>query len=245
MRLAALVLVLGLACNGDKHISVGAAASLRSAMPELAAAFEKQTGMHVDVRFGSSDVLAKQVRDGAVLDALIVADETVLDPALFSSHKTIATNPIVLVGPAGTDTDFSRLASLPGSAKIAIGDPASVPVGRYARQYLQQIGSWDALQARLAKGGDAAGVLALAQSGSALVAIVYKSDASAGVPLVILDAPTNAPVAHISIDVVTRSRHADAAGDFAKFLTSPAAQQILAHHDLGPATTTAPGAKLD
>jgi molybdate transport system substrate-binding protein len=250
MRLAALALVSLAACNGDKpHLAVGAAASLRSAMPELAAAFEKQTGTVIDLRYGSSDVIAKQAHDGAALDAVILADESALDPALIASRQVIATNPIVLVGPAGTDTDFTRLAALPGGAKIAIGDPKSVPVGRYARTYLQELGTWDALQPQLALGGDAAAVLALAQSGTAKVAIVYKSDATTAAPLVMLDAPAGVPVANVAVDVLAKARHKSAAESFARFLMTPEAQKVLAAHQLSspapPVTTKKPPDQMD
>jgi molybdate transport system substrate-binding protein len=235
MKLSWLALLFVAACGKPpNHVSVGAAASLRSAMPELVAAFEKQTGTRVDVRFGPSDALAKQVKDGASIDALVVADETVLDPSLVAVREVIATNPIVLIGPPSTQASFATLTSLPGSAKIAIGDPKAVPIGRYARSYLQQLGSWDALQPRLALGGDAAGVLALAQSGTAQVAIVYRSDASNAAPLVILDAPTDAPVARIGVDVISTAHHRQEAESFARFLMTPAAQAILASHQLAP-----------
>lgn len=237
MKLAALALIALAACHRDKpRVSIGVAASLRGAMPELVTAYESQTGTHVDVRFGSSDALAQQVRENASLDALVLADDGVLDAELAATRQVIATNPIVLVGPAGTASDFEHLASLPGGAKLAIGDPASVPVGRYARLYLQQLGNWDALQPRLALGGDAAAVLALAQSGTALVAIVYRSDAAQAAPLVVLDAPAAAPVAKISVDVLASSHHRSAADSFAHFLLTPEAQAILAAHQLSPPT---------
>lgn len=226
-----LVLLVLAACSREKpHVAVGAAASLRTAMPDLVSAFESRGGSRVDVTFGSSDALAKQARAGAAFDALILADEGVLDPALVASRHVVAANPIVLVGPPQTDTNFARLASLPEADRIAIGDPKSVPVGRYARTYLQQLGSWDALQPRLVLGGDAAGVLALALKGTTRVAIVYRSDAAQAAPLVILDAPARAPVAHITVDVLA---HRDGAA-FAAFLVSPEAQKILAAHQLAP-----------
>ena len=237
MKLAALALVALAGCHGDKpRLAIGAAASLRSAMPELVAAYEKQTGTHVDVRFGASDALAKQVHDGASLDVLVLADDGVLDADLAATRQVIATNPIVLVGPAGSAADFAHLADLPGGAKIGIGDPASVPIGRYARQYLQQLGSWDALQPRLALGGDAAAVLALAQSGKAQVAIVYRSDAAEAAPLVVLDAPEDVPVAKLAVDVLAASHHRNAADSFARYLMTPEAQAVLAAHALSPPT---------
>jgi molybdate transport system substrate-binding protein len=242
LALIALVALVALAaCHDDNpHLSIGAAASLRSAMPELVAAFEKQTGTHVDVRFGSSDALAKQVHDGAALDVLVLADEGVLDSELAAARHIIATNPIVLVGPPGLATDFEHLDSLPAGARVAVGDPASVPIGRYARLYLQQVGSWDALQPRLLFGGDAAAVVALAQSGKAQVAIVYRSDGAQAAPLVILDAPTTVPVARIAVDVLASSHHRHAADGFASYLLTPDAQAILATHELSPPTGPLP-----
>ncbi|HSD88897.1 MAG TPA: molybdate ABC transporter substrate-binding protein [Kofleriaceae bacterium] len=231
------VLLLLAACHRDEpRLSVGAAASLRTAMPEVVAAYEAKGGAHVDLLFGASDTLAKRLSAGAALDAVIVADEASLDDTLIAatSRRVIATNAIVLVGPAGSGIDFARLPSLPAEAKLAIGDPAIVPVGRYARSYLQELGSWDRLQPQLVLGGDVAGVLALAQKGTARVAIVYKSDATQAAPLVVLDEPANAPVARITAGAVASTSHRSEVDKFLAFLVSHEAQAILQSHALGP-----------
>ena len=236
-RLALALLFVIVGCHRDKpRLSIGAAASLRTAMPELAAAYEAQGGAPVALRFGASDALAKQLSAGAALDAVIVADESSLDDKLIvaTSRRVIATNAIVLVGPAGSGIDFAHLGALPQDAKLAIGDPATVPVGRYARSYLQELGSWEALQPRLVLGGDVAGVLALAQKGTARVAIVYKSDATLAAPLVVLDEPANAPVARITAGVVASTSHRSETDRFLAFLVSKEAQAILARHALAP-----------
>jgi len=132
----------------------------------------------------------------------------------------------VLAGPPGAAATFAALPALP-AGKIAIGDPAIVPAGRYARTYLRAIGAWDAVQPRLVYGGDVAGVVALAR-GPARVAIVYRTDVAP--PLVILDAPRDAPVARIVGGVVAASPHADGARAFLDFLASPDGQAVLERH---------------
>jgi molybdate transport system substrate-binding protein len=236
----AIVLVLG-ACNRDKaRVSVGVAASLRHAMPELVTEYEKQAEIEIDVTYGASDVLAEQATRGAALDALVLAEAASLDRLIgagtvaSASRRVIATNRIVLVGPVGADVKFSTLAALHDTTKIAVGDPATVPAGRYAKEYLEQLGEWTSLEPNLIYGGDVAGVLALAKQGRARVAVVYRTDVGAAAPLVVLDEPADAPTASIVAGVATHSSHAALARGFAEFLASERGHQILAKHGFAP-----------
>ncbi len=241
MKLVALLLVL-VACGREPtHVSVGVAASLRHAMPELVEQYRKSSGIPIDVTYGASDVLAEQVERGAALDALVLADAGALDALIAAnsitaaSRRVVATNRIVLIGPADSRLTFASLLSLPDDAKIAIGDPATVPAGRYAQRYLETLGEWDALQPHLVFGGDVAGVLALAKQGRARVAVVYRTDARGAAPLVVLDEPADAPTTSVVAGIATHSRHAAAARAFGDFLLSTDGQQILARHGFGPA----------
>ena len=240
MRLLAVLALVGVACGREPaRISIGAAASLRHVMPDLVAAYRKQTGVAVGITYGASDMLAADVDHGAAFDALVLADAVALDRldaargVAAGSRRSVATNTIVLVGPVGADVKFAGLARLHTGTTIAIGDPATVPVGRYARQYLESIGAWPAVQDQLVYGGDVAGVLALAKQGRTRLAIVYRTDAAAAAPLVILDAPSDAPTASIVAAIVARSRHAADARAFSDFLVSAQGQQILARHGFG------------
>lgn len=240
MKLLVLVLAVA-ACGRDStHISVGAAASLRHAMPELVEQYRADSGIAVDVTYGASDILAAEVERGAALDALVLAERAELDRLIganaiaANSRRVVATNVIVLVGPAGSKHTFTSLATLPETMKVAVGDPTTVPAGRYARQYLERLGVWPALQPHLVLGGDVAGALALARQGRAQLAIVYRTDAQAAAPLAIVDAPADAPVASVVAGIATHSRHASAARAFADFLASSRGQQILARHGFAP-----------
>jgi molybdate transport system substrate-binding protein len=234
MKLAVVALALVACSREPTRISVGAAASLRHAMPELVAAFKQAHGIDVAVTYGASDTLAADVERGAAFDAIALADgaavDKLADRIVADTRRTVATTTIVLVGPAGAELKFSSLAKLHAGTTIAIGDPATVPAGRYARQYLESLGVWSALQDQLVFGGDVAGVLALAKQGRARLAIVYRTDAVVAAPLVILDAPADAPTASIVSAVAARSHHAGDARAFCAFLASPQGQNILADH---------------
>lgn len=216
MKLLVLIALL-CACSSDKpaRVGVGAATVMRHAMPALVAAYRAQTGARVDVVYGASDTLV----DRAGIDVLVLADDK-----LSTRPTPIATTSIVLVGPAGAP---HRFANLGDGGVISIGDPATVPAGRYARTYLEKLGIWTTVEPRLVYGGDVLGVLALAQRGTSHVAIVYATDVEDAAPLTVLDRAADGPVVRIGASVP----HESAAGtSFITFLTSPKARTILAQH---------------
>jgi len=220
VRIPPVALAFVVACGGDAapRVSVGAATVLRHAMPELTAEYERSNGVHIDAVYGASDTLAARKPD-----VLVLADETKL-----TKPTEIATTIMVLVGPA--DAAY-RCSNLLDSEVVAIGDPASVPAGRYARDYLTTLGIWDAVQPRLVYGGDVLGVLAQAQKGTSHVAIVYATDVEDAAPLVVLDRAINGPVVHIAAAVASKVQ---AGATFVTWLTSPPAQKILAKHGFSP-----------
>jgi molybdate transport system substrate-binding protein len=240
VKLVALAVVLIGCGRNPTHVTVGAAASLRHAMPELIEQYRAASGVAIDVTYGASDTLANEVERGAAIDALVLADGGELDRLIGTrtitadSRRAIATNTIVLVGVAGSKQTFQSLATLPEPSKLAVGDPTTVPAGRYARQYLERLGTWATLEPRLVFGGDVAGVLALAKQGRAALAIIYRTDARTAKPLVILDEPADAPVASVVAGIATHSTHADSARGFVDFLASARGQQILARHGFAP-----------
>ena len=107
--------------------------------------------------FAGSGVLVQQLAQGAPVDVLATADEdsmnqaAALDLIVASSREDFAGNRLVLVQPQASTLPLRRLADLntPAVQRIALGQPESVPAGRYARQVLQQAGLWIALQPRL------------------------------------------------------------------------------------------------
>jgi molybdate transport system substrate-binding protein len=230
VKLLLVLLALVTACDRGNHarLAVGAAAVTRHAMPDLVARYHELTGNDVTVVYGASDRLAQQAND---LDVLVLAEPGAFAGAAASAPVPIATTSLVLLGPDRDELRFANLAT--NTDKLAIGDPGTVPVGRYARTFLQQLGAWDAVSSRLVLGGDVAGVLALAQRGTARAAIVYATDALDAAPLVILDRATGGPVVTIATAATIGTRAAAEARRFVEFLQSPDARTILRAHRFG------------
>ena len=223
MRLVALVIALA-ACgdHAASHVSVGAAAVMRHAMPELVARHTVLTGAKIDVIYGASDRLAAQAK---AFDVLVLADLKGFAGTSATAPVTIATTSLVLVG---VDRAVFRFANLRDEGVIALGDPKTVPAGRYARSYLESLGIWDVVAPRVVYAGDVAGTLVLAQRGTAHVAIVYASDAADAAPLVVLDRATDGPLVQVAAAATST-----AGASFVRFLASPDARAILARHGFG------------
>lgn len=195
--LAALLLLPGLA-RGQDAATVFAAASLTEALRALGAQWAAHGHPAPRLAFAASSALARQVEQGAPADLFLSADEPWADyleqRGLLApgSRRSALGNALVLVAPAGPALPVALargtdLAALLGPAgRIATGDPAHVPVGRYAQAALTWLGQWEALAPRLARADNVRAALLLVERGEAPFGIVYATDAaaSAGVRVV-------------------------------------------------------------
>lgn len=129
-----------------------------------------------------------------------------------------------------------RLQDAPG--RIAIGAPASVPAGAYARQVLERLALYETLQPRLVFGTNVRQVLDYVERGEAALGLVYRTDARAAGPRVRVLAVAR-PEWHAALEypaaVIAHSRNPDAAAQLVRLLATPAAQAALAAHGFIPA----------
>ena len=175
-------------------LTVLAAASLQDALRALEPAWQTAAPGRPPVRFAfaASSTLARQIEQGAPADLFMSADEPWMDYLAVRNlivPETRASplgNTLVLVTPAnsvatplqlGRGTDFTPLLG-PGG-RLAVGDPAHVPAGRYAQQALEWMGLWQALSPRLAPAENVRSALLLVERGEAPLGIVYATDARA------------------------------------------------------------------
>lgn len=190
---SALALVLPMTPSGTMAepaaVTVFAAASLSEAMQGASELFARQGGGKVRFSFAASSTLAKQIEAGAQAQIFLSADQHwmdyldkrgLLEPG--TRRATIA-NRLVLVVPADRAVTFDPgsasawLANLP-TGRIATGDPAHVPAGRYAQQALAKLGLWSQIEPRLARADNVRNALALVERGEAAAGIVYATDAA-------------------------------------------------------------------
>jgi molybdate transport system substrate-binding protein len=247
------------ACHkpGRVTLNVSAAASLQSAVTEIEAAYQS-TGATVDFtnNFGSSGTLARQIEQGAPADLFLSAatepmDElnaqSLIDP---QSSVNIVSNSLVLIAPRDSALkDFQSLTAKP-IRRIALGDPASVPAGKYARETLVALGLFDQLKPKLVFARDVRQALTYVETGNADAGLVYSTDAlSSSNVRVVATAPDSShdPIIYPAA-LLSRSpwRQKDIRSQpdraFFLFLLSPAGQEIFRKHgfEMAPSTMAAP-----
>ena len=171
-------------------LTVMAAASLTDSMKDISVAWEQAGHRPLRLSFGASSALARQIEQGAPVNVFASADEKWMDYLTERSliaadtRKSLLGNEVVLVVPAGQPRQitiapgFDLLGMLGADGRLAVGDPAHVPVGIYAAQALKTLGLWDAIVPRLARTEDVRGALRFVELGEAPVGIVYATDAA-------------------------------------------------------------------
>jgi molybdate transport system substrate-binding protein len=185
-----LGVVLGGSLSRAQEATVFAAASLTNAMEELGKQWQRQSGQAVRFSFAASSTLARQIEQGAPADIFVSADEEwmnyLAERNLIVADTRISalSNRLVLIVPADKPQPVDirngmDLAALLGRrGRIATGDPAHVPVGRYAQQALTNLGLWTQAEPRLARAENVRAAMAFVERGEAPVGIVYATDAA-------------------------------------------------------------------
>jgi molybdate transport system substrate-binding protein len=226
------------AARAQEALTVFAAASLTDAMRALGQDWATRGHAAPRFSFAASSALARQIEQGAPADLFMSADEDwmnyVQERNLIVNDTRISPvgNSLVLVSPTASArpvalTRETNLAALLGpGGRIATGDPAHVPVGRYAQAALTWMGQWDAIAPRLARADNVRAALLLVERGEAPFGIVYGTDAAAsqGVRVVgTFPAASHTPVTY-PFALTRRAAGNAQARAFLAFLTGPAAR---------------------
>lgn len=176
--------VYGMASAGN--LTVSAAASLTQAFKEIAQNFEKQNpGTKVLLNFGASGALLQQIVRGAPVDVFASADQETMNLAeqqgwiLASGRRNFVSNTLVLVQPIDSTVRLADLKDLTQTSvrKIAIGNPASVPVGRYTEHALRAANLWTTLLPKAVNTQNVRQSLDYVARGEVEAGFVYATDA--------------------------------------------------------------------
>lgn len=247
LRTKALLLAAGLAAltfgpparAESPGITVFAAASLTNALQDLGAAYTARTGVTVRFSFASSSAVARQIEAGAPADLFVSADTEWMDyleeRGLIdsASRKNLLTNRLVLIAPADLTIRFEIgpgfpiAAALGKDGRLALGDPAFVPAGRYAEAALRTLGVWDSLAGRLLPAENVRSALAFVARGEAPLGIVYRSDVAVEPRVRIVGpfpADSHPPIVYPVALVKDGNRQAQA---FLGFLTEDGAKAVF------------------
>jgi molybdate transport system substrate-binding protein len=223
-----------------QELTVFAAASLTDAMKDVSALWVQAGHPPLRLAFGSSSTLARQIDQGAPVNLFASADEKWMDflagkkLIVAETRKDLLGNDLVLVVPGDKaqhvtiDAAFDLLALLGPTGRLAVGDPAHVPVGMYAEQSLRKLALWDGIDQRLARTDDVRSGLLLVERGEAPAGIVYATDARISKGVVV--AGTFPDSSHDPISypfAVTTTGDTPEARALLIFLAGPAARAVF------------------
>ena len=239
-RLAAAVLVAATASAFAADLTVSAASSLTHAFKEIAQGYQAQyPDAHIALNFGASGALLQQIAKGAPVDVFASADQETMDLAekqglvAASDRRDFVRNTLVLITPADSKLVIRRLEDLgqPGIKRVAIGNPASVPVGRYTRHALEAAKLWTVLQAKAISTQNVRQSLDYVARGEVDAGFVYATDAALmkDKVTVAFEVPLDIAISY-PIATTTGSAHGEEARRFIGYVVSPAAQTILAKY---------------
>jgi molybdate transport system substrate-binding protein len=225
----------------NQSITMFAAASLKTALDDIAAQWRTETGTTARISYAASGPLAKQIEAGAPADIFVSADVAWMDYAAErklirpETRRNLLGNALVLVAPADStaqpieidaQTNFTALLGRDG--RLAMGEPKSVPAGAYAQKALTTLNLWDKVKDRIAQTQSVRAALIFVARGEAPLGIVYRSDAHAEPKVKVLGrfpASSHPPIVY-PIAMIAASMNPDAKA-FYDYLASPAASAIF------------------
>ena len=230
--------------GGQTKISVAAAASLQATFDdELIPLFEKENpGVTVEGTYASSGDLQQQIESGLDADVFFSAAtsnmDTLVDENLVDKDTVVdlLKNDVVLIMPKDSKLGIKGFKDITKADTIAIGDPESVPAGKYAKEILTNLGVYDEVEKKASLGASVTEVLSWVAEGSADAGIVYATDAQTEntngddkeVEIVATaeDSMMQTPVIY-PVGTVSSSAHKDEAKAFEDFLQTDEAKAIL------------------
>jgi molybdate transport system substrate-binding protein len=223
------------------ELVVFGAASLTNVLQDIGTAYTTQTGQHVSFSFAASSALARQIEAGTRADVFVSADEDwmdylqtrkLIDPR---TRHDIVMNRLVLIAPATSDIKLKiaphfALAAALGKERLATGDPGSVPVGRYARAALTNLGVWSEVSAHIVPAEDVRSALAFVARGETPLGIVYETDAMVEKRVRIVDIFPEDSHAPITYPVALVATAKAGAGRFVGYLKGPEGRAVFAKY---------------
>ena len=242
LRLSSVLLagMLGCARLAAGEITVFAAASLSDALREIAATYEKTTGDTVRLNLGASSLLARQIKEGAPADLFFSADEAKMDDLAraglidLTTRRSLLSNTLVVVVAADSALKLAAAQDLATTAvrRLALAEPATVPAGIYAREYLQKQDLWEAVVGKIVPTENVRAILAVVESGNVDAGIVYKTDALSSKKVrITYEVPRDeGPRISYPLAVIKDGGNPRGASRFLAWLTSPAGKSVFAKY---------------
>ena len=246
MILALFVLAFALTGCGSTQAKVdetsgtivfAAAASLKNVVDgEIIPAFNAEyPNIKVQPTYDASGKLQAQIEAGAAVDVFMSAATSNMEALktkgliLDGSVANLLENKLVLIVPVDSKLGLASFTDVVKADKIAIGDPASVPAGKYAQEALTSLKVWDQVSGKLSLGTNVTEVLNWVAAGSAQAGFVYSTDALSNAKVKVVAEAPEGSVSKVlyPVGIVKASVQQDAASKFVKFLQTKTALDLF------------------
>ncbi len=240
------MLFLGLAFHANaQEITVSAAASLTNAFIDIAKNFEKANPQHkVLLNFAGSGALLQQIAKGAPVDVFASADSFTMDQAsaqkliVENSRFDFVANSLVVISAVNSPIKLTQLKDLTKKEvqRLALGNPDSVPVGRYSKTVLEQAELWPALEHKIIQTQNVRQSLDYVARGEVGAGFVYATDAAlmADKVQVRFNVPTTEPILY-PVALTLYGKNNPVAQDFLVYLKSSQGLQVLKQYGFSAA----------
>jgi molybdate transport system substrate-binding protein len=222
----------------SRKVRVAAASDLARALTELGAEFERRTGIHPELSFGSSGQLAKQIEQGAPFFLFASANKACVDDVIAkgrcdaTSARDYARGRIVVWTATGKPAP-AKLEDLaqPQFRRIAIANPEHAPYGVAAKQALEHAGVWSQIADRVVLAENVQATMLYAKNGDADAAVVARSLAvgTDGGAVLRIDPALHAPLDQ-QLVVCGTGEEADAAHQLAAYIDSREGREVMARY---------------
>jgi molybdate transport system substrate-binding protein len=238
---AVLTLAVGTApaAAQGRDVLAFAAASLKNALDDIAAQWQRESGKKAAISYAASNTLIKQIEQGAPADIFISADLDWMDygqqKGLIKpdTRSNLLGNRLVLVAPKDSNISANirpgfDLAALLKGGRLAMGNVDAVPAGKYGKAALEKLGAWDGIKDKIAQAESVRAALLLVARGEAPLGVVYQTDAASDPTVKIVGTfPENTHPPIIYPIALTKESTSPDASAFLNFIRSPAARPIF------------------
>lgn len=240
MAVAIGIFPLRSAAQANSEITVSAAISLKDSLDEIGGLYEKaHPGAKISFNYGGSGTLQRQIEQGAPVDIFFSAAERQMDDLQAKglvdggTRRDMLRNQLVLIAPV-SNTTIHNFQDLTNSEikVLALGEPATVPAGMYARQTLEHLGLLAAVERKAVLAKDVRAVLTYVETGNADAGIVYQTDAQGAEKVrivTIAPADSHDPIVYPAA-ILKGAKNSSGAAWFLAFLSSADARGVFLKH---------------
>lgn len=247
MKKILTILILGifvLSCGAKQEakkdepvvLTISAAASLKKSLDEIVENYKKENpNVTVNINYGGSGALEKQIVNGAPTDIFISAAKKNMDNLeeknliKKETRKDLLKNTLVLIA-ANTQKDkIKTIEDIKKAEKVALGEEKTVPAGKYGKEALTKLNLFSEIEKKVVYQKDVTAVLNIVELGEVDAGVVYLTDAKKlknGFVVAEFSSDLHAPIVY-PMAVIEGTKNQKKAEEFLKYLENEKSKEVF------------------